>query len=73
MKLSNEALIEIISIVQDGLLGVKDASQGLRELDLKTKSLTTSNELSEQLVLSQRYIDTHPRATPEEEETEELN
>jgi hypothetical protein len=59
MKLSKEALIEIIAVVQDGLLGKKDASQGLRELDFEP---TVGGELK----LSDEYISTHPRSTEAE-------
>ena len=67
MKLSNEALIEIISIVQDGILGIKDASQGLRELDFSANYQT-------ELVLSDEYISSHPRASEMDDDgTEDLN
>lgn len=55
MKLSPEALLEIVAIFQDGLLGNKDASQALRELDLVPEN--------EQLTLHPLYIASHPRAT----------
>ena len=63
MKLSNEALLEIMSIVQDGLLGVKDASVGLRELDLALDIVNNS------LTLTDEYTSSHPRETvPVEDE-----
>lgn len=58
MKLSKESLIEIIAVVQDGLLGKKDASQGLRELDFEP---TVGGELK----LSDEYITSHPRSQEE--------
>lgn len=59
MKLSKEALLEIVAILQDGLIGAKDISQALRELDL-----VDERQLDEhvELVLSQEYIASHPRA-----------
>ena len=69
MKLSNEALLEVMAIVQDGLLGEKDASVGLRELDL-----VVNEDYKDQLALSPEYVSTHPRSGVWEDETnEELN
>lgn len=69
MKLSNEALLEIIAIVQDGLLGMKDASEGLRELDLAEKvgGLLNDDDLGK-LVLTATYKNDHPRAGVWEQE-----
>lgn len=54
MKLSKEVLIEIVSIVQDGILEGRDISDGLRDLDLIQKE--------DQLNLSEEYVAQHPRA-----------
>ena len=35
MKLDKDALVEIVSIIQDGLSQMKDISQQLRDLDLE--------------------------------------
>ena len=53
MKLSKEALLEIVSIIQGALLSGRDASQGLRDLDFNFKN--------EELVLTTDYITSHPR------------
>lgn len=54
MKLSPEVLLEIMAIVQDGLMGMKDASVGLRELDLSPGE--------DAMTLSPEYFASHPRA-----------
>jgi hypothetical protein len=72
MKLSNEALVEIIAIVQDGLLGVKDASEGLRELDLAMQGNLDAEDAGK-LTLTATYKNDHPRAGTWEEETTEPN
>jgi hypothetical protein len=61
MKLSNEALLEIVAIFQAGLLGTKNASNGLRELDLIP--LPEEDGEPKTLVLSSDYIEMHPRAS----------
>ncbi len=66
MRLSKEALLEIVAILQDGLLGAKDISQSLRELDLveKVGALAIPSETEDvgKLTLSQEYTEKHPRA-----------
>ena len=65
IKLSKESLLEIFSIFQEALLSGKDASQGLRDLEFVI--------MNDELVLSQTYIDSHPRATQwSNEEDEEM-
>jgi len=56
MRLSNEALLEIMAIVQDGIMGIKDASKGLRELDL-----AVNEDHTDVLDLSTDYTKMHPR------------
>jgi hypothetical protein len=60
MKLSKEALVEIMAIVQMGLIEGKDISQGLRDLDLEVVDVGTSGVLTA-LGLSQEYLAAHPR------------
>lgn len=60
MKLSKEAVLEVVAIVQDGILGVKDASDGLRELDLE--------EYDGCLRLTPEYLAGHPRSDVWEDE-----
>jgi len=43
MKLGTDVLIEIMSIVQKGLMGQIDVSQQLRELDLKVQKETVQD------------------------------
>ena len=57
MRLSNEALLEIMAIVQDGIMGIKDASRGLRELDF-----IVNEDHTDVLDLSTDYTKMHPRA-----------
>lgn len=67
MKLGKSALLEIVAIVQDGLVNGKDISQSLRELDLveKVGSLMIPSETEDlgKLVLSSEYVASHPRAS----------
>jgi len=60
MKLGTSALLEIMSIVLEGLSEGKDISDMLRAMDLVIE--TNENGLSGVLVLSEEYIDAHPRA-----------
>lgn len=53
MKLSKEAVLEVVAIFQDGLMGNRDASQALRDLDFA--------EDGGCLVLSGEYLRDHPR------------
>lgn len=73
MKLSKEALLEVVAIFQDGLLGKKDASHALRELDLVETNVVvgekydyaineTTTDYERQLSLSKEYVESHPRA-----------
>lgn len=50
MKFGPDVLIEIISIVQKGMMGGSDVSQSLREIDV---SVDTS---SQRLILSSDYV-----------------
>ena len=65
MRLSSEALLEIVVIFQNAVLEHKDASQQLRELDFV-------NYDEEGLMLSPEYKQKYPRATvwPEQEQEE---
>jgi hypothetical protein len=56
MKLSKEALVEIVAILQYGILRGEDVSEKLRELDFAIEDGAVS-----QLVLSVSYLQTHPR------------
>ena len=63
MKLSSEALLEIMSILQDAILNGKDASDALRELDLAEKQGgLLSDEDVGKLVLTEAYKLNHARA-----------
>jgi hypothetical protein len=68
MKLSPEALLEIMAIFQNAVLDGKDASQQLRELDL----VVESTPAIEHLTLSNEYKAAFPRATiwPDQEAEE---
>ena len=59
MKLSGNVLLEIMSIVQDGIIENRDISESLRELDLEVVGPEDSDE--NRLELSERYLKTHPR------------
>lgn len=48
MRLASDVLIEIMNIVQSGLLLQEDVSQALRDLDLE--------EIDGELVLSEDYV-----------------
>jgi len=71
MKLSPEALLEIVAIFQNAVLEGKDASQQLRELDLVIVSGAYS-DTPEHLTLSSEYKAAFPRATiwPDQEAEE---
>lgn len=62
MKLSKEALVEIVAILQYGILRGEDVSENLRELDLveKTGGLLSDADVGK-LVLSPSYLQSHPR------------
>jgi hypothetical protein len=60
MRLSKEALLEVMAIVQDGIMGIKDASKGLRELDFVACEDDAGVEM---LALSEDYTKMHPRAS----------
>ena len=66
MKLSKEALLEIVAIVQDGLMNGKDISQALRDLDFDLvhglPTVDKSNIDNGTLTLSSEYLAVHPRA-----------
>ena len=55
MKLSKEVLLEIMALVQDGILYGQDISEKLREVDLLV--------INEELVLTEDYKTSNPRAT----------
>lgn len=61
MKLAGSVLIEIMAIIQDAMLGGKDASTALREIDLQE---TVTSEGDKTLVLTSQYLYSHPRETP---------
>jgi hypothetical protein len=61
MKLAGSVLIEVMAIIQDAMLGGKDASSALRELDLQE---TVTSEGEKSLVLTSEYLWSHPRETP---------
>jgi hypothetical protein len=64
MKLSKNALLEIVAIVQDGLMNGKDISQALRDLDFveqKGAILSQTDDIGK-LTLSPDYLSVHPRA-----------
>jgi len=64
MKLGTSALLEIMSIVLEGLSEGKDISDMLRGMDLVIE--TNENGLPGTLVLSEEYIVAHPRASDAE-------
>lgn len=55
MKFGKDVLLEIVSIVQDGLVNGTDVSQRLRELDVVPESDTDIVLTSENCVLSDEY------------------
>ncbi len=55
MKLSPEALLEIVHIFQNALMNGQDASGQMREIDLAENS-------DGQLTLSYEYLQKYPRA-----------
>lgn len=59
MKLGNDVLIEIVSIVQNALLTLSDASEDLRELDLSVED--------DLIVLSEEYLESDGRFNSLEE------
>jgi hypothetical protein len=69
MKLAKEALLEIVAILQDGLVGSKDISQALRDLDLVVTDDSGGcppecmdfDQNTAVLGLSPSYLSTHPR------------
>jgi hypothetical protein len=61
MKLANDALLEIVAIIQDGLANGRDVSQALRDLDLYD---TSSGDRDGPLGLSEEYLAAHPRGGP---------
>lgn len=60
MKLSKEALVEIMAILQYGILRGEDVSENLRQLDL-IPSYTPDRQEEGPLVLSADYLANHPR------------
>lgn len=72
MKLSNEALVEVIAIVAEGLANNEDISQKLRELDLVVQPEGGVKFVEPALLaLSQEYVAAHPRATSWDEGSED--
>ena len=66
MKLGKSALLEIVAIVQDGIIEGRDISEQLRELEL----VPTSGEVpspGDLLELSVAYTTRYPRASDWEE------
>jgi hypothetical protein len=66
MKLSKEALAEIVAILHEGLSGNKDVSQAFRDLDLDIIHGIPEVEGGKnpdvgKLTLSKEYVATHPR------------
>ena len=62
MKLDKVALLEIMNIVQKGLLEGEDISSMLRELDLTQDPQAVGEDA---LTLSSEYLVTHPRNSGE--------
>jgi hypothetical protein len=56
MKLAPSVLLEIMSIIQEAMIGEKDASEALRELDLQE---TISSEGVKVLTLTSEYAIAH--------------
>ena len=65
MKLASEVLLEIVSLIQDAILQGKDASDNMRKLDL------VIGHDNDELILSEFYRMTYPRATVWPEETDD--
>jgi hypothetical protein len=61
MKLAPSVLLEIMSIIQEAMIGEKDASEALRELDLQE---TVSSEGVKVLTLTSDYAWTHRKDAP---------
>jgi hypothetical protein len=66
MRLSKEALLEIVALVQDGIFNSRDISDNLRQLDLVPQDETggVPDEWHDdcRLALAQAYLASHPRA-----------
>ncbi len=65
MLLGKSVLLEIMALFQEGLVRGEDISAKLRQLDLDIKhdvSEIEGNPDVGRLVLSEKYIDEHPRA-----------
>jgi hypothetical protein len=69
MKLGKTALLEIVSIFQEGILSGKDVSEELRLLDLTSVSQTFDQPPA--LELSLEYVAAHPRAEDWEDPSDE--
>lgn len=63
MKLSKDVLLEIVSLIQDGIMNGKDISENLRQLDLSSSG--------EELTLSADYLEKNPRAATWVQDTAE--
>ena len=59
MKLGKDVLIEIVAIVQDGLVNSTDVSQKLRDLDLT--AVDDQGDLLPEATLSEAYLSTRGR------------
>lgn len=65
MKLAKEVLLEIVAVIQDALLKGKDASENMRQLDIVVGD--------DELILSEFYKMTYPRATVWPDETDDFH
>lgn len=60
MKLGPDVLVEIVSIVQEGIMKGEDISQRLRDIDLDLSFKATEEE-PDLLKLSQNYLNSQGR------------
>jgi len=60
MRLGKTVLLEIMAIVQGGILEGQDISTALRDLDLDVVGPEESDD-EDRLELSQQYLKAHPR------------
>lgn len=62
MKLSKQVLLEIVALIQDGIINDRDISENMRQLDLVPASGNVPAP-GDELILTQEYLLAHPRAS----------
>ena len=66
MRLNKHVLLEIVVLVQDGIMHGRDISENLRQLDLDIDPF--GSDLAPELKLSDFYLRDHPRTEKWDEE-----